>query len=217
MDRMFFLTHSQIGIAAGVKVIKAKEYATFLNGVETLHKAKEEGYGIIKQAEEEYERMRELGYRAGIDEGKMEMAERIMEQITSSVDYFADVENTVVDVVIAAITKIIGEMDDKERVSAIVHRSLSYVRNQKKVLVRLSPEDVPYIQENLNDIIRNYPGINFLDVAPDPKLARGDCILESEMGIVNAGLNTQIEAIKRSFSKRLQKKNPPAAAKKIDM
>lgn len=203
MDPIFFLTHNQIGVSPDIKILKAHEYAMFFEGHTLIEEAKARAKQIIALAEEEYKVMQQRGFEAGLEDGKKELASKMIEQVAAGVDYFASIENTMVDIVTTAIEKIIGKMGDKERINAIVHKALNYVRQQKKVLIRLSPEDVPFVQENLNDIIRTYPGISFLDITPDTRLARGDCILESDIGVINASISSQIEAIRSAFIKHL--------------
>ena len=211
MEPVFFLTHNQLGVNKDIKVLKAEEYATFFDAQDIIQGAQERAAIIVAEAEEEYRRMQRKGYESGLEEGRIAMADKMIEQVAASVDYFASIEKTMVDVVTTAIEKIIGAIDDGERIAAVVHRALQYVRNQKKVLVRIAPEDVSFVQEKLNDIIRAYPGITFLDVLPDAKLTRGDCILESEVGVVNASISKQVETIKNAFIKHLQKKSSHTA------
>jgi type III secretion protein L len=51
--------------------------------------------------------------------------------------------------------------------------------------------------------LREYPGLGLVEVAADARLAKGSCTLESELGVIDASLETQIEAIRRSFLRRL--------------
>ncbi|MDE7469765.1 MAG: HrpE/YscL family type III secretion apparatus protein [Desulfovibrionaceae bacterium] len=206
MDPIFFLTHNQIGVSSDVKILKAEDYARFFESRSIMEDAKRRAQQIIEMAQEEYKIMQQRGFEAGLEDGKKELAAKMIEQIAAGVDYFASIESTMVDIVTTAIEKIIGKMEDKDRINAIVHKALNYVRQQKKVLIRLSPEDLPFVQENLNEIVRTYPGISFLDITPDTHLARGDCILESDIGIINASINSQIEAIRTAFIKHLSNK-----------
>ena len=49
----------------------------------------------------------------------------------------------------------------------------------------------------------NETAIRLLDVVADSRLKKGDCLLESEMGVVDAGLDTQMGALRRVMEKRM--------------
>ena len=42
-------------------------------------------------------------------------------------------------------------------------------------------------------------GATFLDVTADPRMKPGDCILECELGVVDASLETQLKAIEHAL------------------
>jgi len=42
-------------------------------------------------------------------------------------------------------------------------------------------------------------GATFLDVTADPRMKSGDCILECELGVVDASLETQLKAIEHAL------------------
>jgi type III secretion protein L len=73
------------------------------------------------------------------------------------------------------------------------------MRNQRQVTVRVAPEAVAEVQQRLTDIMADYPGITFVEVAADARLRRGGCILESELGVVDASLDVQLEALSRAL------------------
>ena len=85
----------------------------------------------------------------------------------------------------------------------VVRNALAVVRNQKQMTLRLHPDDVEVVRERINDILAAYPGVGYLDLLPDARLARGACILESEIGMVEASLEGQIEAVRGAFQRTL--------------
>ena len=204
MGSMFRLSEGSLRPAAGEKIIKAGEHALFLEAENLLHAAREKAASMEKEAEEAYLQKKEEGYQDGLEEGKLEHAEKMMETILSSVEFIESIENTLVSVVNQAIRKIIGELDEKERIVQIVRTALSSVRGQQKVTVRVSPADEPAVSEALSAMTAASSGAAFLSIVADARLSKDACILESELGVVDASLETQLKALENAFHKKIQ-------------
>ena len=135
----------------------------------------------------------------------MEQAEKMMETAMQAVEYIENIEETLVGVVTSAVRKIIGELDEKERIVRVVRTALVAVRSQQKVLIRVCPADEAAVRDALSAMIASAPGgVSFLDVSADPRMKPGDCILESELGVVDAGLETQLKALENALSSKIK-------------
>ena len=204
MGSMFRLGEDSVRPAAGSKIIKAEEYGLFLEADALLAAARDKSALMQKKAEEAYAQKKEEGYRDGIEEGKMEHAEKMMETILSSVEFIEGIEDTLVSVVNQAIRKIIGEMDDKERIVRIVRNSLNTVRGQQRVTVRVAPADEEAVTQALAAMTAGSSGTAFLTIVADARLPRDSCILESELGVVDASLETQLKALENAFHSKIR-------------
>ncbi len=205
MDAMFRLTEGSIRPAAGTKLLKAEEYGLLLEANALLSAARKQAEEMEQKAREAYEQKREEGYRDGMEEGKLEHAEKMMETILSSVEFIEGIEDTLVSVVNQAIRKIIGDMDDKERIVRIVRTALNTVRGQQKVTVRVAPADEAAVSEALAAMTAgSSSGSAFLTIMADARLPRDSCILESELGVVDASLETQLKALENAFHSKIR-------------
>ncbi len=185
-------------------IIKAGEYLETLQAGAVLQEARERAEAIVSQARLEYEREKERGFSEGLEAGKQVMAERIMNAAATSVESLASIEEEMVHVVIHALKKIIGEIDDRERLVRVVRTSLALMRNQRKVVLRVPPDRAEMADAAVREMLQSHPGIDILEVVADPRLKNDGCILESDMGIVDAGLEGQIEAIRRALLRRIR-------------
>ena len=205
MGAMFRLNADGFVPSAGVSLIKAEELGPLYDANSMIAEAKRKAEEIVRQAEEAYALMREQGYKDGAEEGKMEHAEKMMETILSSVEFIESIENTLVSVVSQAIRKIIGEIDDKERIVRIVRTALNTVRGQQKVTVRVAPADEPAVSEAFSAMTASSAaGASFLTILADTRLTRNSCILESELGVVDASLETQLKAFEKAFQGKIR-------------
>ena len=201
MGSLFRLTGDTVTPSAGTRVLKASEAAVLLEANAVLDAARERVADMERKA---YERRREEGYRDGVEEGRLEHAEKVMETVLSSVEYIEGIEATLVNVVAVAVRKVIGEIDENERIVRIVRNALVTVRNQQHVTIRVAPADEKAVREGLASMLASVPGgASFLDVVPDARLERGACLLESELGVVDASLETQLKALENALRSKI--------------
>lgn len=184
-------------------IIRAVEFQTLIDAETVIAAAEADAERIRAEAREAYERERLRGYANGVVEGRMEMAEKMIDSVGHAVDYFSGLENKVVDLVLKALKKVIGELDARDRVLNVVRTALAVARNQAHVTLRVAPVDAEIARERLAEITQPYPEIHFLEVVPDSRLAPTACILETELGVIDASLDLQLAAIEKSLTKSL--------------
>lgn len=204
MGTLFRLTGDSVCPSAGTRVLKAADAAALLEADALLDAARERVADMERKALEAYEQRREEGYRAGREEGRLEHAEKVLETVLSSVEYIEGIEATLVNVVTAAVRKVIGEIDENERIVRIVRSALVTVRNQQRVTIRVAPADEKAVSTAVASMLASVPGsTSFLDIVPDARLERGACLLESELGVVDASLETQLKALENAFRSKI--------------
>lgn len=85
----------------------------------------------------------------------------------------------------------------------VVREALALVSNQKQVVVRVNPDQAGAIREQIAKVHKDFPEISYLEVTADARLDQGGCILETEVGIIDASIDGQIEALSRAISTTL--------------
>lgn len=197
---MFHLKHEPgLSLTPTKKILKAKEYGAFVQAQEIIALAKEEAAAIKQKAQEDYEAEKKRGFKEGMLEGKEKISEHMVTSVATTVQQLESFEGEVIEIVMNAVKRIIGELDDTERISRVVKKALAVVRNQKKIILRVHPKDSERLQKQLDTILEDFPGIAFLDITPDSRMKEGDCMLETDIGSVDARIAVQLEAIKKSL------------------
>jgi len=200
---MHFLKLKTTELAPNQQVVKASEFTTFLEGGAILAQARKEREAILAEAREAAAAEKQRGYAEGVMEGKMQAAEQMVATVERSVRYLGEIEASMVEIVLSAVRNIIGEIDDKDRIKGVVRKVLGTARDQKRVLLRVSRADEENLKAGLDGILRDFPGITYIDIESDTRLQQGDCILETEIGVVEATLESQIESVKNALVKTL--------------
>ncbi|MEC4720726.1 HrpE/YscL family type III secretion apparatus protein [Noviherbaspirillum sp. CPCC 100848] len=184
-------------------VSKADEVRVLLEQSRILNAARDEAARIVASAQSAYEAECRRGYEDGLAEAKMEQAERMIESVSRTVEFFSRIEGEMVNLVMESVQKIINGFDDTERIVIVVRNAISVVRNQKQITLRLNPGQVETVKKQMHALLADYQGVGQLDVISDPRLSPDSCILESEIGIVEASIEGQLLALKNAFEKVL--------------
>jgi type III secretion protein L len=196
---MFRLAKSQLEFVENRAILPAREYAALVEAEGLIEAARAEAERIRREAEEEYARRRAEGYETGLEKGKAEIAERMVDYMGRSAAYFSKVEGVLIDVVMRAARRVIGEFDQKEVVERVVRRALEATRNEGHVTVRVAPALADDLKSRIGNILGEFPKVEFLEVVPDSRVPEGGCILETELGFVDASLETQFKAIEKAL------------------
>jgi type III secretion protein L len=185
------------------RVIPAADYAVWQEATSLIEAAEADAAAIRAAAREAHEQERKRGYEEGLEAARMEAAEQMIANVGSTIDYYEKVEGRMIELVLQAMRRIVADYDDRERVTTVVCGALSAVRNQKQVTLRVAPDKVDLLKQSTDELLASFPGIGYVDIVADGRLSGDACIVETEIGIVEASMEGQITALGRAFTKIL--------------
>ncbi|MDR2385993.1 MAG: HrpE/YscL family type III secretion apparatus protein [Deltaproteobacteria bacterium] len=204
MAALFFLNGQAPAILPGVKLVKAPQANLFLEALELREKIVAQGQELAKKAEQERKKRSDEGYQDGLEAGRDEYTLKIMDTVMASVEYLEKFEGDLANIVEEAVRKIIGDLPSDQVVVGLVKKALRTMRDDRKILVRVSPEDESAVRTALVGTSESWA--SFLEVRGDGRLNKGDCVLESDLGVVEASVATQLKnlsaALKNSIGSR---------------
>lgn len=146
------------------------------------------------------------GYDKGIQDGKMEITMQKLDLLESSVQYMESVEDKMCGIVLKALRKCVDEIGDEELVVQVTRKAMrAIVRNQQQITVRVSTRMVSVVKARMQDILKDFPSVNFMEVVEDGKLDDRACVVETAAGTVDASVDAQIAAIEKSIRKNFAK------------
>jgi flagellar assembly protein FliH len=92
-----------------------------------------------------------------------------------------------------------------ELLSEIVKNAFRSLGEAKQVTVRVHPKDLALLKERAQEIAQHLASSAVLDIRPDDTLGRGDCLVDSDIGSLDARLHTQLETLKQQLEISLGK------------
>jgi flagellar assembly protein FliH len=129
---------------------------------------------------------------------RAKVAEAIRDFGQKTRDYYSRAEVEMVHLSLAIATKILHREAQVDRmlVAALVKVALEKLQHGTTASVRVRPEEVAdwnrYFEGNTNGEIR-------VEVKPDASVAAHNCILETELGTTELGLDVQLKEIEQGF------------------
>lgn len=203
MDSFVRLTEALPTLAPEVRLLKAADYQAFLMARQILDEAQHQADAMRAEAECEYTRRHQIGYEEGLAQARMEMAVNLFETAERTVDYLGHIENKVAELVMTAVRKILGEFNDTELTLRVVRNALQVVRNQPYATIRIHPAQAASLQKRLQDLMAGYTSLGSVEIVADSRLDEGGCILETEIGVVDASLELQLRALEKVLRSRI--------------
>ena len=186
------------------RVVKAADAATVRSAAEIVAAAEAEAARIREDAKAAFEEERRKGYEKGLQDGKLEISMQKLELVDSSVAFMESVEQKMAEVVMKALRAFVVEVGDEEMVVQIVRKTMNAViRTQRQVTLKVAPGMVEAVRSRVAEFRVAYPTVDTLDVVEDPRLKGAACILETEAGVADASVETQLAAIEKSLKKHI--------------
>ena len=168
---------------------------------EKIFDAKLAAERILRQAQEESERVRAQAAAEGRERGLAAVTELLAaaRAQASRSRQAAAPELRVLAVRIAE--KILGrELSQRpEAVVDIVREALVAAGTARQVSIRCHPDDLAALERGRPRLLERATRAQLLQLRADPNLGRGSCIVETELATIDARLSTQLDAIERAL------------------
>ncbi len=152
------------------------------------------------------------GYEKGLDEGRKlgeseyesklkDILQDKEELIKERQDLIENTEADIVDTVLDIVSNLTyGAFQlNPELLSVLVKRGISNATIQKKVSIKVSSEDYDDVVKNISSFEKLIDSSKEVEVLKDFSLMKNDCMLETEFGNINCGLDEQLESLKESM------------------
>ena len=112
-------------------------------------------------------------------------------------EYFSRVEAEVVQLALAIAAKILHReaQVDPSLVAALVRITIEKMREGSSVTVRVGTGR----SKRWKEFFAGQPSVAHVEVTEDPELSDHDCVLETELGAANFGLDTQLKEVEQGF------------------
>jgi flagellar assembly protein FliH len=176
----------------------------------------------IQDAERIREQARREGYQRGYDDGyhdgareaqqraeaelqhTIETLRAQLQQVIQGVHaqheaYLQHAEAQMLDLALEIARKVVREELKLQpaHVLAIVRDTLRRVQGFGRLRIRVNPLDVDLVRQNRPSLLQVVDGVEGIEIVEDRRVDQGGCIIETEQGVYDARIRTQLGEIER--------------------
>lgn len=164
---------------------------------------------LVSRAQEEAENIKksafEEGYRKGMEQANADMEtfrNNFSEFMNAPKNVFEYIAPDILEISVDIAKKIIKkevESDPQVLVNTIVDVLKTVSKSEPKINIRVKPQAVQFIKDTLPNITYEYGIDAKVNIIADPSIEEGGCIFQTNNGIVDASIDTQLEIIKKAI------------------
>lgn len=182
-----------------------------------LAEAKAQALDIAAQAKRDADIERanavEEGMRQGYDEGyargfaeaddmKRDLAERKRQLEAEYDDMLENLEPRFIETITDVYSHIFGVdlMDNRDILVHLIDSTLRKVESSKTFIVHVSADDYPHVNMQKQTLVEGAAaGRGIIEIIEDIALSKGDCLIETDGGIFDCGVGTQLEELTKKL------------------
>jgi type III secretion protein L len=183
--------------AAKPRLLKRDSYALVLEAHNIIEAARERAEALLREAEEQRQALLAQGREDGYREGLAQWNSAVAEASRRAAELGRDWEQDILKLSVAIARKIIGaELASRpETISSIVQEALKTLQRARRFTIQVNEADVEPVRARL-DRLRQIVGSNReIDVVGSLDVAPGGCTVESDLGVIDARLDTQLRCM----------------------
>lgn len=159
------------------------------------------------------------GYEEGLKKGREDAVREvssIVESMKKSIEslndireeFFGKAEKEMVDLVTLVSSEIVLReiKEDENIISDLLRKAVEEIHIQQKITVHINPADldnVRHIEEKLIEEVEAIKGVEFVS---DKKVTQGGCVIETNVGTLDATVENRLMALHRNLREQLGKK-----------
>ncbi len=184
-------------LVSSPKVLKREVYEASRDARDVVALAQEKAKQIIEEAEQGRDAIREQARQEGIAQGLAEW-NRILARASQKADELSKAwEETMLRLSIRVAEKIVGEQLrlHPESIVEIVREVLKSIRPGKHLTIQVNQAEAQYARARIDRLKEALGTSSEIEIVAASNVAPGGCVIESELGIIDARLETQLKCL----------------------
>lgn len=189
---------------AGDKAVLKGDVVQALSSAERIvEEARQRAREIVEKAQAEQVAIREQSSRDGYEEGLGQLNDIIADAKRKYGKILEGAESELLKLSLKIAERIVGKALEMDRsvLLDIIHKAIQSLKYQKEIRIRIHPEDVAYLKDQKMQLYAMLGESKEIEVVEDPLVGRGGCIIDTEIGTIDARLETQLKVMERKLIK----------------
>jgi type III secretion protein L len=172
--------------------------------------AEQKAQEIVDRAEADAEETRQRGYQEGYQEGAGQYTEQVTRALLELKKKEQALEGEFVKLVRLCVEKVLSQelKLHPDAVAGLVRNALHDARQQREIIVRIHPDDVEQLKKNKARLLEMLARASDIEIRGDNAVARGGCMVMTELGTIDASLERQLKAIEDAIDEEMREGSP---------
>jgi len=151
-----------------------------------------------------YEAGREEGYKEGQAE-VMRLVDRLGTIVSTAVDIRDDIirssEKLMTDMILMIARKVIKDeiVERREVVINNIKEAIQRVKDRDRIDIRVNFADLDMTTAHKDELIKMMDSLKKVNIYEDNRVDRGGCVIETDVGAIDARISTQLDAVEESI------------------
>lgn len=161
---------------------------------ETVYSAQLEAAEIRARAQREAELTRERAHAEGYAAGTATAAAQLFDLAKLRAELTLRAEREATQAVLLVAAELLGTtlQTEPDKITSLLRPHLARMRRAQQIVLRLHPEDHDHLQRNPH-LLAQLGEQQQLELRSDPALTRGGCVIESNLGELDARVETRLQ------------------------
>ncbi|MEJ0017889.1 MAG: FliH/SctL family protein [Acetobacteraceae bacterium] len=158
---------------------------------------------MVASAQAQVDAIQAAARAAGIEEATEEIQDRLFAIAEASANAISRTEERIIDMAMHIARRIIGAFDEAEIAARVAKKSLALSAHSGFIRLRVAPSAVEPLRERLDAILPTAMSSAAIEVIGDGRVHGGGCIMETDAGLIDATIDSQLAAIERGLRRSL--------------
>lgn len=200
--KLFTLIHGdRIHAAPNKKIIPANEVATLQEATEVLDHIKKDAEQYRFQVAKEGEGVKEHAFKVGYEDGFKQWTEHLANFEKQLEALHKEMQQAIIPIALKAAKKIVGREIElsEDTIVDIVASNLKAVAQHKKITIYVNKKELDILEKNKPRLRELFENLESLSIRPRDDIAPDGCIIETEIGIINAQMEHRWRVLEKAF------------------
>jgi type III secretion protein L len=192
---------------AAAKVVKAGAYDATIGAAQIVDAAHAQARKIREDAEQTCQAVINAARQEGYEHGLQQWNAAIAEVNAARDRYLAESEPELIRLAVKIAQKIIGEelRTNPDAIVSVARECLQGLRRERSLTLRVAAADADLMRHRIGLLREAIGPHRSIEVVADPAIGPGGCIVESEYGVIDARLETQIRCMEEILLRAARK------------
>jgi flagellar assembly protein FliH len=181
-----------------------------------IERGKYEAEKMIKEAELKVSEIEHQAYKKGYDAGReegykegqaevMRLVDRLGTIVSTAVDIRDDIirssEKLMTDMILMIARKVIKDeiVERREVVINNIKEAIQRIKDRDRIDIRVNFADLDMTTAHKDELIKMMDTLKKVNIYEDNRVDRGGCIIETDIGAIDARISTQLDAVEESI------------------